>query len=74
MVVKRKYKKKKLAVSITPEQKRNGQIFRLRGYYANARTLPFLARELDDILFHVDNALERLDAETQTDYMIRKPK
>lgn len=62
-------KRRKKVSSLTPEQKRNSDIFRLRGFYANAKTLPFHPTEIKRILELVDCALARLDAETQTDYM-----
>lgn len=70
MVVKRKKKKK--VSTLTPEQKRNSDIFRLRGFYANAKTLPFSKEAMSNILGAVDQSLRTLKAETQTDYMKRK--
>jgi len=58
---------------LTPEQKRNSDIFRLRGFYANAKTLPFSFYQLRRILIEVDIALEELGAETHSKYMARKP-
>lgn len=57
---------------MTPEQERNAYIFRLRGFYANACTLPFEQKELNRILQCVDMALSELGATTQTDYMREK--
>ena len=54
---------------LTAEQQRNSQIFRLRGFYANAKTLPFNPIELGHILLSVDDALTRLGAMTQTKHM-----
>ena len=65
-MVKRRIKRKP---KLTPEQERNAQIFRLRGFYANSKTLPFTSMEILEILEIVDNALTRLGAQTQTDYM-----
>ena len=65
-------KRKKKSAPLTPEQKRNSDIFRLRGFYGNAKTLPFNAKELQVILNQIDLALDRLGAETQTDYMKAK--
>lgn len=67
-----KKKKPKKKAPITPEQKRNSDIFRLRGFYANAKTLPFNKADLSVILDCVDSALGRLGAQTQTDYMGKK--
>lgn len=64
-MVKKVTRKKKL----TPEQERNALIFRLRGYYSNAMTLPFTASEMQSILKCVDAALIRLGAQTQSEYM-----
>jgi hypothetical protein len=69
MAVKRK---KKVKPKLTPEQKRNSDIFRLRGFYANAKTLPFNAMGLRQILEAIDVALSDLGAQTQTDYMKSK--
>lgn len=44
-------------------QKRNSEIFRLRGYYANAKTLPFTEAELNQIIILVNQALIRLEAD-----------
>ena len=73
MVTKRRTKRKQTRVrnKLTPEQKRNSDIFRLRGFYANAKTLPFSSFELKAILNCVDGALLELGAETHTDYMKR---
>lgn len=65
----RKRTKKK---SLTPEQQRNADIFRLRGFYSNAKTLPFTTVGLTKILWAVDTALEQLGATTQTEYMRQK--
>ena len=62
-MAKRKTTRKK---KLTPEQERNAKIFRLRGFYANAKTLPFNAVEMDHILSCVDKALYRLDASSQS--------
>lgn len=67
-MVKRKPKKK----TLTPEQQRNSEIFHLRGFYGNAKTLPFNKTELGSILCCIDQALTRLGAETQTKHMARK--
>lgn len=63
---------KKKSKSMTPEQERNAHIFRLRGFYSNAKTLPFDRAELNEILRNVDSALVRLGATSQTDYMRQK--
>lgn len=63
---------KKRKVKLTPEQQRNADIFRLRGFYANAKTLPFDAKGLKAILNAVDDALIGLSAEPQTSYMNKK--
>lgn len=65
----KKKKAKKVSKAITPEQIRNAKIFRLRGFYANAKTLPFHPIELKRILECIDCALVRLDATTQTEHM-----
>jgi hypothetical protein len=57
---------------LTDEQKRNSDIFRLRGYYSNAKTLPFNKAELVKILDCIDDALVRLGAESQSEYMTKK--
>jgi hypothetical protein len=62
-------KRKKRKTALTPEQKRNSDIFRLRGFYANAKTLPFRELELNNILACVDSALDRLGAQTQSQYL-----
>lgn len=67
-----KKRKPKAKVKLTPEQKRNSDIFRLRGFYANAKTLPFSKVSLDWILECVDKTLVDLGAQTQTDYMKSK--
>lgn len=69
---KTKKRKPKAKVKLTPEQKRNSDIFRLRGFYANGKTLPFNPPQLRGILEVVDEALSNLGAETQTDYMKSK--
>lgn len=51
---------------LTPEQQRAANIFRLRGFYANAKTLPFNKAEMECILDCVDGALKRLGASTQS--------
>ena len=66
-------KRKTKKAPLTPEQKRNAHIFRLRGFYANAKTLPFDAHELGRILECIDGALHRLGAETQSRYMGKEP-
>lgn len=71
MAMKRKYVRKQRSKPKTPEQERNAAIFRLRGYYANAKTLPFNDNELGNILGCIDNALARLNAEIQSTYMTR---
>ena len=63
---------KKRKTKLTPEQQRNSDIFRLRGFYANAKTLPFMNKGLKAILEAVDIALETLGAETQTSYLAKK--
>jgi hypothetical protein len=67
-----KKKSKRVKTTLTPEQKRNADIFRLRGFYANAKTLPFRKEDLLRILQCVDNALIDLGAESQTNYMQKK--
>lgn len=70
--IKRKPTKRKRTKTKTPmtvEQVRNAQIFRLRGYYANGKTLPFTLTELDTILSCIDAALIRLDATSQSDHL-----
>ncbi len=67
-----KTKRRVIKTPLTPEQKRNSDIFRLRGFYANAKTLPFTPDELKWILQPIDAALRRLKAETQTVYMAKK--
>ena len=62
-----KWKRKKK--ELTPEQERNSNIFRLRGFYANAKTLPFNKHDLNQILQCVDAALVELGAQSQSDYM-----
>lgn len=57
---------RKATPTLNDAMKRNSQIFRLRGFYANAKTLPFNHIELGHILKCVDDALVRLDAETQS--------
>lgn len=64
------WKKKK--PTMNESQRRNSDIFRLRGFYANACTLPFGPSDLKAILQCVDNALHNLGAEEQSSYM--KPK
>jgi len=63
------WKKKKPAMN--ESQRRNSDIFRLRGFYANAKTLPFNRDQLGSILLCVDAALLNLDAEPQSAYMAR---
>lgn len=67
-----KKKSKRVKTTLTPEQKRNADIFRLRGFYANAKTLPFKPHHLTSILLAVDGALIGLGAESQTNYMQKK--
>lgn len=65
-------KRKKASAPLTPEQKRNSDIFRLRGFHANAKTLPFDARGMKLITEAIDEALIELGAQTQTDYLKTK--
>lgn len=71
MVTKKRKTKKKKA-PLTDEQKRNSDIFRLRGFYANAKTLPFDRMNMAVILAAVDDALSDLGAITQSEYMKAK--
>lgn len=71
MATKRK-KKSKTKAALTPEQKRNSDIFRLRGFFSNAKTLPFDRPALKLILHEVDRALMELGAESHSSYMERK--
>lgn len=66
MPTKKKTTKRKVKAKLTPEQKRNSDIFRLRGFYSNAKTLPFNASQLAVILHAVDEALDGLGAEKQS--------
>lgn len=61
-----KKRKTKPKAKLTPEQERNAKVFRLRGFYANAKTLPFDKSALKIILHEVDRALLELGAETQS--------
>ncbi len=63
---------KRKSKAMTPEQIRNAKIFRLRGFYSNAKTLPFAGAELEVILDCVDAALMRLKATPQSEYMRQK--
>lgn len=60
-------RKKKVKAKLTPEQERNAVIFRLRGFYANAKTLPFDKSDMERILACVDRSLDRLGAELQSE-------
>lgn len=64
--------RKSIKTKLTPEQQRNSDIFRLRGFHSNAKTLPFSEADLARILDCVDNALQRLGAQSQTSYIKAK--